>query len=292
MSAKNVGESVKAKLAKIARERGIDAQALQRRYVLERLLYRLSVSQHADSFCLKGGLLVALWNDGDVFRPTNDLDLNGSQKGDIDALRQVICDVVKVEVEDDGVVFDVDKIKASKVREGFIPGGKLVFDARVHTSLVRVRVDVGFGNAVTPEARLIEYPSLLGLPKPLVLAYPLETVVAEKLHAMVQHGLLNSRLKDYYDLWALSERVNVDPCAVGVAIRRTFEVQGTDIPEDVPSGLTEDFVRRNESKWQDYVASEYLALTPPGLSDVVERIRSVALPALETARVPAPAPGV
>src|SRR3546814_18845279 len=83
MSAKNVGESVKTRLSKLARERGVDAQALQRRYVLERLLYRLSVSRHADSFCLKGGLLVAVWNEGDVFRPTNDIDLTGHQQGDI-----------------------------------------------------------------------------------------------------------------------------------------------------------------------------------------------------------------
>src|SRR3546814_12514400 len=130
------------------------------------------------------------------------------------------------------------------------------------------------------------------MPRPRVLAYPLETAGAEKLHAMVQHGLLNSRLKDYYDLWALSERVSMDPDMVGEAIRRTFEVQGTDIPSDVPSGLSEAFVSRNAGKWADYVASEYLSIAPPGLADVVDRHRSVALPAFETARVPAPADGL
>src|SRR3546814_20689945 len=97
----------------------------------------------------------------------------------------MICDVAAVDVEDDGVTFDVEGIRASKVREGFIPGGKLVFDARLHTSVVRVRVDVGFGNAVTPEARLIEYPSLLGMPRPRVLAYPLEPFVATERKRVV-----------------------------------------------------------------------------------------------------------
>src|SRR3546814_6222358 len=109
---------------------------------------------------------------------------------------------------------------------------------------------------------------------------------------MVQDGLLISRLKDYYDIWALAERVSMDTDRVGEAIRRTFEVQGTDIPSDVAAGLSEAFVSRNAGKWADYVASEYLSIAPPGLADVVDRIRSVALPALETARVPAPAVGV
>src|SRR3546814_10645021 len=108
---------------------------------------------------------------------------------------------------------------------------------------------------------------------------------------MVQHGLLNSRLKDYYDIWALSERVSMDTDMVGEAIRRTFEVQGTDIPSDVPSGLSEAFVSRNAGKWADYVASEYLSIAQPGLADVVDRIRPVAIPAPETARGPAPAAG-
>lgn len=286
MSGQNKGASVHARLRNLSKERGVDMVALLRRYAQERLLYRLSVSAEAENFCVKGGLLLSAYNGGDLLRPTEDIDFNGfDPDSDVADIELAIRRVLATEVEDDGVRFHPDTIKVQKDRVGRIPGGKIAFQATVHTARVDVRVDVGFGNPVSPEVTKLLMPTLIDglVPRPEVLAYPLETVIAEKVHAMAQFGIANTRVKDYFDIWMLSRTHAFDGDTLAEAIRRTFEAQGRDIPETPLEGLTEDYAEDQERPWRAFLGRidhrEGLSLP-----QVVEDIAAFVHPVTEAAR--------
>lgn len=252
----NVGASVQARLKNISKERSIDMVSLLRRYAQERLLYRLSVSEEASNFCVKGGLLLSAYNDGDLLRPTEDIDFNGfDPEADVAVVEAAIRRVLSTEVADDGVVFFPETIRVDKDRIGRIPGGKISFAAKVHTSKVDVRVDVGFGNPISPEVRKLVMPTLLEgvAPRPEVLAYPLETVIAEKVHAMAQFGLLNTRVKDYFDIWMLSRTQEFEGNSLVAAMTKTFEAQGREIPTMPFEGLTPDYADEQARAWKAFL---------------------------------------
>jgi len=286
MAGQNKGASVYARLRNLSKDRGIDMVALLRRYAQERLLYRLSVSDEAENFCVKGGLLLSAYNGGDLLRPTEDIDFNGfDPDSDVAAVEKAMRSVLGTAVDDDGVVFHPETIKVQKDRVGRIPGGKIVFQATVHTARVDVRVDVGFGNPVTPGVRRLVMPTLLGevVPSPEVLAYPLETVVAEKVHAMAQFGVANTRVKDYFDLWMIFRTQELDQAALTEALARTFEAQGRDLPDGEMEGLSEDFVEEQSPAWKAFLKRINHA-APLALQTVVDEIATEVGPAMEKAR--------
>jgi predicted nucleotidyltransferase component of viral defense system len=201
---RDIGASVRARLLRLARERGEDFQLLLTRYASERLLYRLSTSRHGPAFVLKGAALFTLWT-GKPHRATRDLDLLGSGDPSVERVRKILREVLALETEDDGVRFDGDSLDVGPIREEQEYGGiRARVTARIATAKVRLQVDVGFGDAITPEAVVTDFPSLLDFPAARLRAYPRETVVSEKLQAMVQLGLASSRMKDLYDLVVLS----------------------------------------------------------------------------------------
>lgn len=182
-------------------------------YVLERLLYRLSASKYRDRFILKGALLLATLV-GDRYRPTRDLDLLGYGDSSPEMLADVFRVICVHPVSDDGVIFDINKLEAALIREDAEYGGvRIRMSASVAGAQIPVQVDIGSGDAITPAPVEIEYPALLEFPAPRLRAYPVETIVAEKLEALVVLGMANSRLKDYYDLFLISQRSrwNSDP---------------------------------------------------------------------------------
>ncbi len=194
---KDIGASVRARLLRLSRERGEDFQLVLTRYANERLLFRLASSRHAQRFVLKGAALFTLWT-GKTHRATRDLDLLGSGNPSVDHMREVFAEVLALEVADDGVRFDLGSLAAGLIREEKEYGGvRLELVGRITNAQVRLQVDVGFGDAITPEASVIDFPPLLDFPAPRLRAYPRETVVAEKFEAMVQLGTLNSRMKDF-----------------------------------------------------------------------------------------------
>jgi predicted nucleotidyltransferase component of viral defense system len=287
MSGKNIGAGVYARLQNLARERKLDMVGVLRRYVQERLLYRLSVSDEAGNFCVKGGLLLSFYNDGNLLRPTEDIDFNGFDAGsDITTLQAALEKIVAVEVEDDGVRFLPETMKVEKDRVGLIPGGKVSLQAFVHTAKVDIKVDVGFGNPINPEVRRIVMPTILGnvAPQPEVLAYPLETVIAEKIHAMVQFGIDNTRVKDYFDMWMLAGMHSLDGARLVEAVTRTFEAQQRDIPPAELEGLTEDFAEYAADKWQKFLKKIDVKSTIP-LEEVVEVLSEMVHPVTEAARL-------
>ena len=254
-SPKDVGASVRARLLTLAREREEDFQLVLTRYANERLLYRLATSRHAQQFVLKGAALFTIWA-GKPHRATRDLDLLGFGDSGVDHMREVFAEVLALEVPDDGVRFDQQSIAVDLIREAQEYGGvRIEFVARIANARMRIQIDVGFGDAITPEATIVEFPPLLDFPAPHLRAYPRETVVAEKLEALVHLGMANSRMKDFYDLAILARDFDFDGPLLLQAIRATFERRKTPIPTATPVALTAAFAEDStkESQWTGFV---------------------------------------
>lgn len=239
---RSTGAVVRTRLLRLARERGEDFQLVLTRYVNERLLYRLATSTHGSRFVLKGAALFTVWT-GEAHRATRDVDLLGFGDSSEANLRAVFAEVLALDVEDDGVEFQVDSLDVGPIREDQDYGGvRILFLALVTTAKVRLQVDVGFGDAITPDAVEVEFPALLDFPPPRLRAYPRETVVAEKLEAMVKLGLANSRMKDFYDLVILARTFDFDGNVLVQAITATFQRRRTPLPSGIPVALTTEFV--------------------------------------------------
>jgi predicted nucleotidyltransferase component of viral defense system len=250
--ARDIGASVRTRLMNLARERGQVFDLLLTRYALERLLYRLSISQHRNRFVLKGAMLVTTWFD-DPHRPTRDLDLLGFGDSSAESMLAVWKEICAI-TADDGITFDGDGLRASPIREDMEYGGiRLRTTAVIARARIYVTVDIGFGDAVEPGPEEIDLPVLLDLPSPHLRAYARETVVAEKFHAMVTLGRANSRMKDFYDVWMLSKTHVFDRERLAQAIVATFKRRGTDIPQSIPDAFTPEFFH-DPSKLQQWTA--------------------------------------
>lgn len=222
-------------------EPGEDFQLLLTRYANERFLYRLAQSPHSGQFVLKGAALFTVWT-GAPHRATRDLDLLGSGDPSEARLRTIFLELMQARLEDDGVEFDARSLEVGPIREDQIYGGiRALVTARIATAQIRLQIDVGFGDAITPAPIEVAFPHLLDFPAPRLHVYPRETVVAEKLEAMVQLGLANSRMKDFYDLVILSRLFEFDGDLLVRAIRATFERRGTPLPVGLPVALTAAF---------------------------------------------------
>lgn len=285
----NISASVRARLAQHARARGHDFQLVLTRYANERLLYRLATSTHADRFILKGAALFTLWV-GQPHRATRDLDLLGFGDAGEEHLRDVFVEVLGRSMPEDGVAFDVDVLEVGPIRDDQEYGGVRVSTvARIAGAKVRVQVDIGFGDAVTPDAELVDFPALLDFPAPRLLAYPRETVVAEKLDAMVQLGMANSRMKDFFDVAMLADRFTFAGALLARAIRATFERRRTTLPRGVPVALSSEFAddAAKRTQWAAFVRKAGAAGTAD-LPTTVERIANFVSRPLEVATTNGP----
>lgn len=277
-------KSVQVRLVRHAKEIGADPNLVFTRYGVERFLYRLSRSPHAERFVLKGALLLLVWL-GEKFRPTRDVDLLGF--GDLadDELLTIVREVCDTAVEPDAVTFDAGSVELESIREGDAYGGRRVtVPGRIGTARVGVQVDIGVGDAVTPAPQWLEYPSLLGFPTPRLRAYPRETVVAEKLHAMVLLGMRNSRMKDYFDVRALLRENELDEALLASAIAATFLRRRTVLPEAVPPGLSEAFSGdpAHRTQWRAFLAKNHFKEAE--LAEVVNELRERLTPILAAAQ--------
>jgi hypothetical protein len=285
VKAQDPGASVRARLLNKAKAEQQDFNLVLTRYALERLLYRLSRSRHAERFLLKGALLFDLWFDI-PHRSTRDADLLGLGPAELPALETVFRELCAVTVDpDDGIRFQADTVRAEEIRKDANYGGiRLTLVGLLASARCPVQVDVGFGDAVTPAPELVDYPTMLPeLPGPRLRAYPRYTVVAEKLEALVLLGIANSRMKDYFDLWVLARYSDLDGETLRQAIRATFQRRATPIPEGVPFGLTEGFAEdpQKQTQWRAFLRKN--ALEPVALADVLERLRGFLMPPLAAA---------
>jgi predicted nucleotidyltransferase component of viral defense system len=233
--------SVQVRLVRHAHALKIDPNLVLARYAAERLLYRLSRSPYADRFVLKGALMLLVWL-GEAIRPTRDADLLGFGNINVETLRQIFTELCVMEVEPDGLKFATSSLRVAPIRvEDAYGGQRATLVAHLGTARLKVQVDVGIGDAVFPEPDWIEYPSLLDLPRPRLRAYRPETAIAEKLHAMVELGSKNSRMRDFLDIQALAAAESFKGAVLSRAISETFGRRRTTIPVDAPLALTREF---------------------------------------------------
>lgn len=278
---KNLAASVRQRLLNIAKDRGEPFDLVLTQYGLERILYRVGASEWADEFILKGALLFKLW-DRVPRRPTRDADLLGRGSAVLERLGEIFRALCTLEVEDDGLTLNPDSVRVEEIREGnTYQGIRVRISGALDGAIVPIQVDVGFGDVVTPESEEVEFPTLLDFLPPRLQAYPAYTVIAEKLQALVALGIANSRMKDYYDLWALSGNMEFQLAPLRDAIRATFDRRKTEIPAELPVGLTAEF-SNDETKlrqWAAFVSKNDLDEPWPELDAVIVKLGTfLALP--------------
>jgi hypothetical protein len=255
MTGGNIAASVRQRLKNKALEDRTDVQLQFTRYALERLLYRLSISEHRNHFLLKGALLFDLWFDV-PFRPTRDIDLLGFGLAEIPHLINVFHDLCKIEI-DDGINFAADSLNATEIRGAdHYPGIRMTLVGLIDGARCPVQVDVGYGDAVTPQPDDEDYPVILDdMPAPNLRVYPVYTVVSEKLEAITSLGMINTRMKDYFDLWVILRHRELDPNLLSQAFKATLQARRTEKPRGIPLGLSDSFFANQSivSSWQAFV---------------------------------------
>jgi predicted nucleotidyltransferase component of viral defense system len=278
---KNIASSVRQRLLNLSRTRKQDFQLVLTRFASERLLYRLCQSKHSERFVLKGALLFALWT-GRMLRPTRDVDLLGSGDPGADGLTTVFRDVCRLEPDQpDGLRFDADSVTTEPIREDQeYEGIRIRLRALLGQARLDLQVDIGFGDAVTPFPDLVDFPSLLDFPAPRIRAYPRETVIAEKYQAMVQLGIANSRMKDFFDIWVMAQEFSFAGERLSEAIRATFQRRHTPVPASPPLALTPDFEEDAAKKlqWQAFTTRSGVTDTVPALDSLVQDLARFLMP--------------
>jgi hypothetical protein len=218
VTVKNLEASVHARLQNHARATNRPFQELLQYYAMERFLYRLSKSPHRTRLVLKGALMLHVW-DAPLARATKDLDFLGRLDNSLENLERVVREVCAAGVEPDGMAFDPATVRTERIKEDAdYEGVRVRFVGLLGKARVAMQIDVGFGDVVTPGAETITYPVLLDFPAPELSGYPRETAVAEKFQAMVYLRALNSRMKDFHDVWLLASQFTFDGAVLAKAI--------------------------------------------------------------------------
>lgn len=282
----NLADSVRARLLKLARERGEDYQVTLRNYFFERFLYRLTQSQLKDRFVLKGAMLFRLWAD-QPYRATMDLDLLSRGENSPESVKKDIAAICATAVEPDGVEFGGTDITAERIRaEEEYSGIRATFPAALGSIRERLQVDVGFGDALWPRPEPMDYPAMLDLPTAAIAAYRPETVIAEKLEAMITLALKNSRLKDYFDIHYLLHHEAFEGKELAEAVRRTFERRKAAIPEGIPVALADDYweAPARQAHVRAFARRARLDVDVPAARKLADDLRAFLMPVLDAVR--------
>ncbi len=265
--------SVRQRLLNRAKLNGEDYNLLLARYVVIRFLSRLANSKHADTFLLKGATMFLVWQ-GSIHRPTRDLDLLGLEALTAKAIEAIVREICETPCEPDAVVFDVESISSSAIREDNPRGGiRTTLTARLGSARQQPQIDIGYGDAV--DGVEIDLPILLdGQRQVRMRGYPVETVVAEKFEALVTLGMQNSRMKDFFDLASIADTMSIDARAMRAAIEATFERRRTPLPNSLPVALTEVFWTDEtvKSRWLSFARKNRIGAPHDTLEAVCKRI--------------------
>lgn len=279
----NLSQSVRQRLLNLSRETGQDYNRLLVRYALERLLYRLSRSDHADRFILKGAMLFAVWSR-QQYRATQDLDLLGTGGHSTAELEQVFREIVQTETDHpDAMAYDAESVTAEVIREDMAyEGVRVRMESQLGNARLPLIIDIGFGDAITPTPDETEFPVLLDAPKPKIRSYPRETVISEKLEAMVILGNANSRMKDFADTWYLAQHFDFEGQTLCDAVAGTFQRRGTEVPVR-PVAFSHEFARREDKQAQWAAFNRRAAPTsiPADFAEAVAGIASFLGPVLD-----------
>ena len=279
---RNLAASIRQRLANLAMLQGRPSAEVQQYFAMERFLYRLAASSHRDRFVLKGAMLLVAWRLP-VVRPTMDIDLLGKgldQASDLIAIVKSLC---RLEVDPpDGLEFDESSVASEQITvDTRYVGARLRFRALLGTARIRMQVDIGFGDAVLGADQDLALPPLLDLPAPRLLCYSRESAIAEKLHAMFQHGRLNSRLKDYFDIGLLARSFSFDGVALANAIAATFKRRGTPLHAE-PVGLAAEMAEEpgKQQQWAAFLRKIRNGANPVDFAELLAQLRRFLHPPL------------
>ncbi len=275
---KNVADSVHQRLLNIARQSSRRFNDLVQHYALERWLFRLSQSAYGERFVLKGALLLVAWNTPTT-RPTRDIDLLGRISNDLDVVGSVIAEIVRTRVEDDGLVFDPASITTERIAEDAdYEGVRAKFLGHLGKARVAMQVD-GFSDVITPMATRVTYPTILDQPAAELLAYNRETTIAEKFEAITKLGEVNSRLKDFFDIWLLASSFDFDGANLAAAVRATFARRQTTL-EVEPVGFSSTFAHDTSkaAQWKAFIRRSLVTDAPSEFPEAVRRLRDFLQP--------------
>ena len=275
--ARNVPASVRQRLMNRAKGDKRPFNELLQYYAMERFLYRLSRSAHADRFILKGALMLRVWRSPE-FRPTMDIDMLGITSNEEVRIVAQIRDVMAVVVEPDGLTFDPDSIQSERITEDAdYEGIRVRFRETLDSARVSMQIDIGFGDIVYPEPEESDLPTILDSPAPRLLCYSRESAIAEKFEAMVKLGVLNSRMKDFYDIWLLSRQFDFDGAKLAEAIRLTFERRGTVLPADIEA-FDKTFIDLKQVQWTAFWKRLRQGHIPASFNDIVSAMEAFLSP--------------
>jgi hypothetical protein len=265
-----------------ARETSRPFSELLQYFAMERFLYRLSKSRFAGHFVLKGALMLTVWK-APLTRPTMDIDLLGRIENSIETVTKVTREICRQEVEPDGIIFDLTNIDAERIAEDAdYEGIRIRFRGSLNTARFIIQLDIGFGDIVIPSPEPTNYPTLLDLPAPRLCGYSKESTIAEKFEAMVKLGILNSRMKDFFDIWLMSRQFDYEGPMLAEAILKTFSTRGTNIQSE-PIALTNSFAEdtAKAAQWRGFIRKNQLKNVPQNLMEVVTNIAAFLRPIAE-----------
>ena len=269
----NIATSVRQRLLNLARNNKRPFNELLQYYAMERFLYRLSQSGHAQCFILKGALMLRAWRSPEI-RPTMDIDMLGRTSNEEGSIMAQIKDIITIETEPDGLNFDPDSIRAEHITEDAdYEGIRVRFTGNLGTARVHMQIDIGFGDIVHPDPVELELPTLLDSPAPRLLCYSRESAIAEKFEAMLKLGELNSRMKDFYDIWLLSRQFDFVGKDLAEAIRLTLEHRGTELPEEIVA-FTGAFIDAKQRQWTAFHKRLAMEPIPVDFGEVVAAVET------------------
>ena len=275
-SPKNIPASVRQRLLNRAKTDKRPFNELLQYYAMERFLYRLSQSAHADHFILKGALMLRAWRSPE-FRPTMDIDMLGKTSNEESRIITQIQDILTTVVETDGLAFDPSSIQSERITEDAdYKGIRIRFRGELDSARINMQIDIGFGDIIYPGPEELNLPTILNSPAPKLLCYSRESAIAEKFEAMVKLGVLNSRMKDFYDIWLLSRQFDFDSPKLTKAIELTFEQRGTTLPSEIEA-FTDTFADAKQTQWTAFrkrLQHDHLPAAFQEITSAVERFLS------------------
>lgn len=268
MNKGNIAASIRQKLLNQARIQKRPFQELLQFYAMERFLYRLGQSEYSDRFILKGALMLRLWH-APQSRPTRDIDLLGYTDNNPQAIAEQIQEILATEAPIDGLQFEASQLDIQTIKEDAdYQGVRVRFPGQLSGAQFVMQLDIGFGDALVPGASRAEFPTLLGLPAPRILCYSRESAIAEKFEAMVTLGDLNSRMKDFYDIWLLARQFDFDSELLGEAIHQTFRKRSTELPDTLP--FSPEFIVLKQTQWRAFLRRLGDETVPENLSEICD----------------------
>jgi predicted nucleotidyltransferase component of viral defense system len=282
---KNLSASIRQQLLNEAHAANRPFNEILQYYSIERFLYRTSRSGYSDKFILKGALMFLAWG-ASIFRPTRDIDFLGFTTNELDAVARIFQEICIQDVEPDGLIFDRHTVQCERIKEDAdYEGVRVNLTGYLGKAKIPLQIDIGFDDVISPAPIAIKYPTVLPMPAPYLRGYPPESVVAEKLQALVFLGSVNSRMKDFYDLWILAEQYKFDGRKLQKAIINTFRRRNTALPRETPTGLSNSFAVENQVQWQAFIKRTPIKTAPETFLDVSQVLKSMLVPPLRTSAI-------